>query len=85
MPERDYVSQPASDRLGLDEIISGLASDLVALREGKISTQDAHARAQLAKQVFNGARIYLQAAKTMEGLAKPVGGVSPALISSDDA
>ena len=70
--ERDYASSPVSDSLNLDEVIRGLAGDLQALRESKISTQDAHARAQLAKQLFNGARIYLQAAKTMQGLAKDV-------------
>ena len=34
--------------------------------------QDAHARAALAKQLFNGCRIYLQAVKTIEAAAKPV-------------
>ena len=42
------------------------------LREGKISPAEAHARATIAKQIWNGARIYLQAIKTIQGAAKPV-------------
>lgn len=45
--------------LGLPLIIDGLASDLQALRDGQISVNDAIARATLAKQIFNGVRLYL--------------------------
>lgn len=72
MSERDYVSTPVADALGLRGVIQGLASDLQDLRAGKISPNDALARAALAKQMFNGCRIYLQAVKTMEGAARPV-------------
>jgi hypothetical protein len=67
MPERDYVSTPVSDDLQLKEVVKGLANDLVELRAGKISPEDAHARAALAKQIWNGARIYLQAIRVAVG------------------
>lgn len=70
MAERDYVSTPVSDDLNLKEIIGGLAQDLTDLRSGKISPAEAHARAAMAKQIWNGARIYLQAIKTIEANAK---------------
>jgi len=72
MPERDYVSTPVSDDLSLRETIVGLSTDLADLRAGKISPADAHARAAIAKQIWNGARIYLQAIKTIEANAKTV-------------
>ena len=70
---RDYVSRPASDSLGLGAVISGLVADLQELREGKISVQDAQARAMLAKQIFNGCRIYLNGQKILDSRAKQVG------------
>ena len=69
MPPRDYQSAPVSDSLGLRETILGLSSDLEAMRKGDISPQDGMARAAVAKQMFNGVRLYLQALKTMEALA----------------
>lgn len=70
MAERDYVSTPVADELCLKEVITGLARDLSDLRSGKISPAEAHARAAIAKQIWNGARIYLQAIKTVETIAK---------------
>lgn len=75
MAERDYVSTPVSDELSLKDTIAGLSQDLKDLRAGKISPAEAHARAALAKQVWNGARIYLQAVKTIQQAAKPVEGI----------
>lgn len=72
MAERDYVSTPVADDLGLRSVIQGLASDLQDLRAGKISPNEALARASLAKQLWNGCRIYLQAVKTMEAAARRV-------------
>lgn len=72
MAERDYVSTPVADDLGLRGVIQGLANDLQDLRAGKISPHEALARAALAKQLWNGCRVYLQVAKTMEGAARPV-------------
>jgi len=71
MSERDYKSSPVSDILGMRAIIDGLASDLQDLRHHKISPNDALARAALAKQVFNGVRLYLAAIKTVEGQTGP--------------
>ena len=71
MAERDYVSTPISDRLELHKVIKGLAQDLEDLRENQISIADAHARAGVAKQIWNGARIYLQGSKMLEQSAKP--------------
>lgn len=68
---RDYESQPVSVQLGLEAVIMGLSSDLTALRSGAISPNDALARAAVAKQLFNGVRLYLQAMKTLEGHARP--------------
>lgn len=61
MPERDYASTPVADALGLRAIIDGLASDLQDVRAGTITPADAMARAALAKQIFNGCRLYLNA------------------------
>lgn len=72
MAERDYVSTPVSDDLSLRDTIVGLSADLADLRSGKISPADAHARAAVAKQIWNGARIYLQAIKTIEAKTKTV-------------
>lgn len=62
--------------LGLPDIIGGLAGDLRELREGKISVNDAIARAHLAKQIFNGFRIYLNASKMLSDNAKPARDIS---------
>lgn len=71
MAARDYDTQPVSDRLNLDDVIRGLCSDLEALREGKIGVNDAIARSLLAKQIFNGVRLYLNASKMLAGNAEP--------------
>lgn len=72
MAARDYEVSPASDRLSLDKIIAGLASDLEELRAGRISTNDAIARSMLAKQLFNGVRLYLSASKLLSDNAKQI-------------
>mgnify|MGYP001201268061 CR=1 FL=1 len=66
--KRDYTSQPVSVQLGLEAVIVGLSEDLTDLRTGKCSPQDALARAAVAKQLFNGVRLYLQAMKTLDAL-----------------
>jgi hypothetical protein len=68
---RDYESTPVSDKLGLDDIIRGLARDLDDLRANKISNHDAIARALLAKQIFNGVRLYLVGSKFLEQHPSP--------------
>lgn len=72
MAARDYETAPESERLSLDRIISGLAGDLDALRAGQISVNDAIARSMLAKQIFNGVRLHLNASKLFSDQAKPV-------------
>lgn len=78
---RDYETSPVSDELGLRDVVLGLVGDLKLLRASKISTHDALARAAMAKQIFNGVRLYLQASKFLEAAAVEA---SPQ-ISSDDA
>lgn len=75
MAERDYRSTPVSDALGLRAIIDGLASDLQDVRSGAITPADAMARAALAKQIFNGCRLYLNA---MSVIGKPPHADAPA-------
>lgn len=72
MAPRDYDSSPVADTLGLREVILGLAADLTDLRAGRISPSDGLARAAVAKQMFNGVRLYLQAMKTLESAARDV-------------
>lgn len=67
--KRDYEAAPVSVQLGLEGVILGLSGDLKALRDGAISPNDALARAAVAKQLFNGVRLYLQAMKTLEARA----------------
>lgn len=71
MSERDYKSTPVSDALGIRGVIDGLATDLQELRSGKISPVDAMARAHLAKQFFNGARLVLLAMKEIQPPTAP--------------
>ncbi len=72
MAARDYETSPVSDSLDLQGIVRGLASDLQDMREKRISPQDGLARAAVAKQLFNGVRLYLQAMQTLERQARPV-------------
>jgi hypothetical protein len=74
MSARDYEAAPVSAALGIEAVIRGLALDLEQLRAGTISTQDAIARSLLAKQIFNGMRIYLQGSKLLSDRAAPVNG-----------
>ena len=71
MAVRDYTSAPVSDALGLPSIIAGLASDLEELRAGKISVNDAMARSAIAKQIFNGVRLYMNGTKLLSDNASP--------------
>lgn len=69
---RDYDSSPVADSLGLKQVILGLVADMDALRAGTISPTDALARAALAKQVFNGVRLYVTASAFIGKAAKDV-------------
>ena len=83
MATRDYESAPVSEQLGLTSIIGGLVSDLEELREGKISVNDAMARSMLAKQIFNGVRIYLNGTKLLSENAREVRSIPSAGGASD--
>lgn len=72
MASRDYETAPVAAELGLVAVIQGLANDLEALRAGKITVQDAIARSMLAKQIFNGVRIYMNGTKMLSEQAKSV-------------
>ena len=77
MKDFEPYQSPVSDSLGIDKIIFGLAEDLQSLRSGKISVQDGLARAAIAKQVFNGLRLYFQAMQTMTIQRPDVTGALP--------
>lgn len=69
MAKRDYEAAPISAQLALGDVIAGLVADLAELRAGNISVNDAIARSMLAKQIFNGVRIYLNGTKLLAGNA----------------
>lgn len=71
MPARDYTSAPIADQLGIPSIVSGLCADLEQLRRGEISVDDAMARSMLAKQIFNGVRLYMNGTKLLSDNARP--------------
>jgi hypothetical protein len=81
-PESDSSAASVQTGMGeqysLDEVIKGLADDLAKLRTGEISVPEAIARAQLARQYFNGLRIVVSASKFLLASAKQ-------LPKSDDA
>lgn len=72
MPPRDYDSAPVAETLALGDVIKGLATDLQDMRDKKISPQEGIARAAVAKQLFNGVRLYLQATQMLEKSARPI-------------
>lgn len=69
----DHQDDPDSlaGRLNLGGLITGLMSDLTELRAGKISVRDAHARAELARQILRGVHYVVQAQKFLEGQVLP--------------
>ena len=56
-------------------IIRGLNGDLIALRNGTITVKEAQTRAELAKQIFNGLRLYVQTQKYLSEQARPIGAI----------
>lgn len=59
MADHEPTATPVSDALGLRNIIMDLSADLADLRAGHITVNDALARAALAKQIWNGVRLYM--------------------------
>ena len=58
-----------AERLDLVDLIGGLVGDLRLLRTGGISVREAHARAELARQILRGVHYVVQAQKFLEGRA----------------
>lgn len=65
------ATQSLAERLNLSDLIAGLVDDLRELRAGKISVRDAHARAELARQILRGVHYVVVAQKFLEGRALP--------------
>ncbi len=65
-------SAPLSEKFSLESVIGGLAADLQDLRAGRISIADASARAELAKQIFNGVRLVVNTRKMLETEARKI-------------
>lgn len=68
------VTEPLSQRFDLDAVIAGLAADLESVRAGRMSVDAARAQADLAKQIFNGVRLVVNAQKYLEGRLLPTNG-----------
>lgn len=64
--DRRSEAAPITDRFKIDDVIVGLADDLVALRAGAITPEDARVRAELGKQILNGVRIVINAQTVLE-------------------
>ena len=65
-------ASPMNERFLLDDVILGLVVDLQELRARKITINDAQARAELAKQIFNGVRLAINAQHMLEGRARRI-------------
>lgn len=67
----DSGPRDLGERLGLPDIVLGIATDLKALRAGNISIRDARARAELARELLRAVRMVIDAQKFIEGQALP--------------
>jgi hypothetical protein len=67
------------DTYSMEAIIAGVADDLRLLRAGKISVDDARARAELLKQFMNGIRLAINVRQSLAIEAKHVNGASKEL------
>lgn len=70
MSENDSAAENLAEGLQLTGLIAGLIEDLKDLRAGKISVRDAHARAELARQILRGVHYVVVAQKFLEGNLK---------------
>lgn len=68
---------PLDETFDLESVIKGLAFDLTELRAGRISVEDAKARAELGKQIMNGVRLVINARKSLESNARQIGKEKP--------
>lgn len=72
MADTRSTASPLDERFSLENIIAGLASDLEAVRAGSMTIEAARAQAEIAKQLFNGIRLVVNAQKYLEQRAIPV-------------
>lgn len=70
--ESNQEASSLGERFSIDAVINGLANDLVELRAGKISVENALTRAALARQLFNGVRLVIQGQRMLAEKAKPI-------------
>lgn len=77
MVDTRSTASPLDERFSLETIISGLASDLEAVRAGRMTIEAARAQAEIAKQLFNGVRLVVNAQKYLETRLIPVGDDTP--------
>lgn len=73
---RDIGPTPIMDRFNLMGFTDALIDDLNLLREGKISTHEAHARANLAKQILKAVNYTIIAQKFLVENAQEVQKIS---------
>lgn len=69
--EGRHIPSSLAEQFDLRSFVGGLVSDLKELRAGKISVRDAHARAELARQVLRGVHYVVTAQKFLEARALP--------------
>lgn len=62
---------PLTEQLNLATLVRGLIEDLNDLRSGRISVREAHARAELARQILRGVHYVVTAQKFIESQALP--------------
>jgi hypothetical protein len=67
------MARTLDEQFDIATIVRGLASDLQQVRNGTMSIQQASAQADLAKQLFNGLRLVIQARKFLDAEMKAVG------------
>lgn len=67
------MARTLDEQFDIAAIVRGLASDLQRVRDGTMTIQQASAQAELAKQLFNGLRLVIQARKFLDAEMKAVG------------
>lgn len=69
--QNNIESAPLTEKFNLINFTDSLICDLTLLRAGKITTKDAMARAELAKQVLRSIGLVVQAQKYLSDQAAP--------------
>lgn len=71
----DNTDADVGEEFDLTQFIRELHQDLKDHRAGKITTLELQARAETAKQCFNGLRMIVQAQRFLSGRAKPISAI----------